>query len=157
MDPRGHATGRAAGLAGRLDRAATALIVVIEGVDSVRWAAVPGPGVWSVGKEAEHVSEAAALHLWIVRRTLGAASSSGRPSIERRRLTTDLSPTTAATRLRQRADALIAVVESLSEDRLELPTKPPRAGSPSLATTIGRLAIGHLDVHRIAITAKLQA
>jgi hypothetical protein len=157
VDAETEASDRAAYLAARLDDAATALIQVVRGVDPVRWTAVPAPGVWSVGKESEHVSEAAAYHLWIVRFTIGDEVSSARPSIERLRLTTDLSPAMAATRLRERMDAMIAVVERLTDASLELPTRPPRAGSPNLATTIERLAIGHLDIHRAAIMAKHQA
>jgi hypothetical protein len=151
------ASERAARLAERIDAAATGLIHVIEGVDPRWWAVVPAPGVWSVGKEAEHVSEAAAYHLWIVRRAIGDQVASRRPTIERSRLTSDLSPEAAATRIRHWADATVAVVASLTDGQLGLPTVPPRATMPSLAMTIERLVIGHLDGHHDTVAAKLLA
>jgi hypothetical protein len=53
---------------------------------------VPAPGVWSVGKEAEHVAEGAVLHQWIVRLSVGERVGASRPGVERKELTTRLTP-----------------------------------------------------------------
>ena len=157
MDPVRPSSERAASLAARLDAAASALIRVIEVIDPSRWGHVPAAGVWSVGKDAEHVSEAAAYHQRIVRLTIGAKVGSRRPVIERRRLTSDLSPQEAAERLRRRTDTGLRLVAGLTDHQLDSPTRPPRAGAPSLATTIARVLTDHHDVHRRAIEAKLRA
>ena len=45
-----------------LRAAAAALISVIQRIEPERWAHVPGSSIWSVGKDAAHVAEAAAYH-----------------------------------------------------------------------------------------------
>ena len=52
------ASERAAGLASRLQEAADQPVGVLESVDEESWGHVPGPGTWSIGREAEHVAEA---------------------------------------------------------------------------------------------------
>ena len=79
-------------LASRLRTAADALVAVIEPIDDEHWHRVPDPGTWSIGKEAEHVAEAAGYHQWIVRLTIGQKVSSRRPVLERRQMTSALSP-----------------------------------------------------------------
>ena len=64
--------------------AAARLIAVIEPIDDERWRNPSEPGVWSIGKDAEHVAEAAVYHQWIVRLTIGQKVSSRRPALERR-------------------------------------------------------------------------
>ena len=118
---------------------------------------VPVPGVWSIGKEAEHLSEAAVYHLWIVRLTIGERLGSRRPTIERSRLTTDLSPEQAIALLLDRANEAATLVRALTDEQLDLPTRPPRAGDERLAATIERVLIGHYRVHLDAIAAKLRA
>ena len=49
-------------LVDRLRDASDRLVAVIEALDDDRWRRVPDPRVWSVGREAEHVAEAAAYH-----------------------------------------------------------------------------------------------
>ena len=93
---------RAATLAARLDEAAAALIAVIADIEADRWQHIPAPGVWAIGKDAEHVIEAAGYHQWIVRLTIGQKVSSRRPVLERKQLTTDLSPQKAVALLRRR-------------------------------------------------------
>ena len=51
----------------------------------------------------------------------------------------------------------MGLVARLTDDQLDLPTRPPQAGTPTLATTIRRVLIGHYDDHREAIDAKLRA
>ena len=88
----------------RLREAAAVLIALIEPIDDRHWRHIAKPGVWSIGKDAEHVADAAAYHQWIVRLTIGQKVSSRRPAIERKELTTRLAPREAVELLRQRTD-----------------------------------------------------
>jgi hypothetical protein len=154
-EPPGSA--RAAALAARLRAAAASLIAVVEQVEPDRWGRVPAPGVWSVGKDAEHAAEGAALHQWIVRRTIGERVSSSRPNVERKLLASALSPGEAAALLRRRTDGGVRLVQGLSDEQLDLPTRPPGARPQSLAEAIEGALIGHLNHHRDEIAAKLRA
>ena len=147
---------RAAELAADLEEVADALVVLLEGVPMDRWMHVPGPGVWSIGKEAEHILEAGVYHQWIVRLTIGERVGSRRPSIERSRLTTDLSPRAAADLLRQRTEEGASLIRDLSDQQLDLPTRPPRARDARLAATIEGVLIGHYRGHGDEIAAKLR-
>ena len=122
---------RAATLAARLDDAASALIAVIADTQPERWRHVPAPGEWAIGKDAEHVIEAAGYHQWIVRLTIGQKVSSRRPVLERTRLITDLSPQQAVEQLRRRTDEGAELILGLTDEQLNLPTRPPRARSQS--------------------------
>jgi uncharacterized damage-inducible protein DinB len=155
MEGRG-APPRADLLAGRLRKAAAALIAVIEPIDLDRWGHVPAPGVWSAGKDAEHVADAAVYHQWIVRLTIGDAVSSRRPAIERDQLTTDRSPDQVVELIRARTEDGASLLLRLTDAQLDLPTKPPRAHGQLLAETIERVLIGHYDAHRAEIEAKLR-
>jgi hypothetical protein len=148
---------RAAALAARLREAAASLIAVVERIEPEWWGRVPAPGAWSVGKDAEHAAEGAALHQWIVRLTVGERVPSSRPAVERKQLTSTLTPREAADLLRQRTDEGARLVRGLSDEQLDLPTRPRRAKAQSLADTIERALIGHLDHHRDEIEAKLRA
>ena len=143
-------------LAERLREAAAGLIAVVETIDDDRWRRVPQPGVWSIGKEAEHVAEAAVYHQWIVRLTIGQASSSRRPAIERTQMTTDRSPWEVVELLHQRTQEGVRLLLDLTDDHLQLPTRPPRARGQVLAETIERVLISHYDAHRLEIEAKLR-
>ena len=145
---------RAATLAARLDDAASALIAVIADTQPERWLHVPAPGVWAIGKDAEHVIEAAGYHQWIVRLTIGQKVSSRRPVLERKRLITDLSPQEAVVQLRRRTDEGAELILGLTDEQLNLPTRPPRARSQALAETIELVLIGHYGAHRGDIEAK---
>jgi len=140
----------------RLREAASALIGVIERIDRDRWLAIPAPGVWSIGKEAEHVADAATYHLWIVRLTIGEPVSSRRPGIERGELTTERSPAEVASLIRERTEDGAALILGLTDEQLDIPTKPPRAGGQLLATTIELVLIGHYDAHHAGIQGKLE-
>jgi len=146
---------RAAKLEADLDAAAAALIAVLERVDSQQWMFVPGPGVWSIGKDAAHVAEAAVYHQWIVRRTIGEKASSQRPSIERQQLTTALTAQEAADLILYRTGEGAALIRNLTDEQLDLPTNPPRARAARLADTIEQVLIGHYDGHRREIERKL--
>lgn len=154
--PDGNESVRAVALAARLREVAAALIVVVESIEDDRWRHVPSPGVWSIGKDAEHVAEAAIYHQWIVRLTIGQKVSSRRSLIERHQMTPDLAPVGAAALLRQRTEDSARLLLDLTDEQLDLPTKPPRAKAQALAQTIGRVLIGHYDTHRTAIEAKLR-
>jgi len=145
---------RATTLAARLGEAAAALISVVANIEPDRWRRIPAPGVWSIGKDAEHVIEAAGYHQWIVRLTIGHGVPLRRPVLERRQLTTDLSPQQAAALLGRRSDEGIELLLGLTVEQLDLPTRPPRARSQALAETIERVLIGHYDTHRTDIEAK---
>jgi uncharacterized damage-inducible protein DinB len=145
---------RATTLAARLDEAAAALISVVANIEPDRWRRIPAPGVWSIGKDAEHVIEAAGYHQWIVRLTIGQRVPSRRPVLERRQLTTDLSPQQAVALLRRRSDEGIELLLGLTVEQLNLPTRPPRARSQALAETIELVLVGHYDTHRGDIEAK---
>ena len=142
-------------LACRLRTAADALVAVIEPIDDDHWHRVPDPGTWSIGKDAEHVAEAAGYHQWIVRLTIGQRVSSRRPVLERRQMTSALLQHEAAELIRQRVEDGVRLLLDLTDQQLELPTRPPRANAQILADTIDRVLIGHFDTHRAAIEAKL--
>ena len=148
---------RAAELAARLRHAASELIAVVAEIEPDHWQHVPAPGVWAIGKDAEHVIDATDYHVWIVRRTLGQRVSSRRPVLERRRLTTELSPREAVERLRRRSAEGAALIAGLTDVQLDLPTQPPRGRDQRLGETIERVMIGHYEAHRAEIVAKDRA
>jgi len=147
---------RARALAERLNEASAGLITVVESVDLQQWSRVPAPGVWSIGKEAEHVADAAIYHQWIVRLTIGDKVSSRRPPIERNQLTTAHTPDEVIELIRARTEDGTRLLLALRDAQLDLPTKPPRAQGQLLETTIERVLIGHYDAHRSEISAKLR-
>ena len=143
-------------LASRLRTAGDALIAVIEPIDDDHWHRVPDPGTWSIGKEAEHVAEAAGYHQWIVRLTIVQKVSSRRPVLERKQMTTALSPHEAADLLNRRVEEGVRLLLDLTDAQLALPTKPPRANASVLADAIDLILIRHIDSHRAEIEAKLR-
>ena len=145
---------RAATLVARLEEAAAALVAVVAHVEPDRWRHIPAPGVWSIGKDVEHVIEAAGYHQWIVRLTVGQKVPSRRPVLERKQVTTDLSPQEAIAILRSRTEEGAGLILGLTDEQLNLPTRPPRARSQALAKTIELVLIGHYDAHRGDIEAK---
>jgi uncharacterized damage-inducible protein DinB len=155
MKAREAGSARATELAAHLRTAAMALISVLERIEPERWTLVPGPSVWSVGKDAEHVAEAALYHQWIIRLTIGQKVSSRRPAIERQGLTTTMTTRQAADLIRQRTADGAALISSLTDEQLALPTRPPRARARPLGATIQLVLIGHYDAHRRDIERKL--
>jgi hypothetical protein len=148
---------RAANLADRLEAASLALATLFERIDSDAWLAVPAPGVWSPGKDAEHVADGNVLHQWVVRLTIGQAKVSARPRIEREQLTSTRSPAEVIAFVRNTLGEAATLVRGLSDAELDLTTKPPKAGAPSLERTVQGLMIDHIDHHRREIEAKLAA
>jgi hypothetical protein len=142
-------------LAEQLRQASGALIGLVETMDPERWTYVPAAGVWSPGKEAEHVADGAARHLWIVRLSLGQKVSA-RPTIERARLTAERSQPDVADLLRQRSEEGVSLIGGLSDEQLNLPVRPPRARSALLGQLIETTLIGHFETHRREIEAKLR-
>jgi uncharacterized damage-inducible protein DinB len=147
---------RATRLEADLRAAASALLSVLEGVEPERWTHVPGPSVWSIGKDAAHVAEAAAYHQWIVRLTIGQNVPARRPVLERQELTTTMTTDQAVALIRRRTDEGAALIASLSDEQLAMPTRPPRARAQVLADTIQLVLIGHYDAHRRDIDRKLR-
>jgi len=150
-------TGRAEALALRLEHAAADLIAVLETVDDRAWRFTSAADVWSISKDAEHVVEAAGYHQWIVRRTIGDRVPARKPTLERMRMTSELSPMEIVALIRERTDDSLRLIRGLTEAQLDLPTNPPRARGQRLAETIELVLIGHHDGHRREIEAKLAA
>ena len=115
---------------------------------------VPEPGVWSPGKDAEHVVDAAAYHVWIVRLSI-REKVPPRPGIERARMTARLSQPEVVDLLRLRTQEIAHLVGGLTDQQLELPPRPPRA-LPTVADLIERVLIGHYRKHTQAIASKLR-
>jgi hypothetical protein len=145
---------RAAALVAQLGATAEALIATVERIEPGHWQRVPRPGVWSPGKDAEHVAEGAMYHQWIVRHTLGQRVGE-RPRIERERLTAQLAQADVVDLLRQCTAASVGLIEPLTDAQLDLPTRPPRARPRALAEMIEGQLIGHYAVHQREIEAKL--
>lgn len=147
---------RASALATRLEEASARLIGVIGTVDDGQWRLVRQPGVWSISKDVEHVVEAASYHQWIVRLTIGENVPKRKPVLERRQMTSELSPGRAIEVLRDRTDVGLRLLRSLTDDQLDLEARPPRAKGQVLAETIEGVLIGHYDGHRADIETKLR-
>ena len=156
MSELGRGSQRATALADRLTGARDALTSLLERVDGQDWLRVPAPGVWSPSKDAEHVADGNVLHQWVVRLTIGQAKASGRPTIERKQLTSGRSPAEVVELVRGTLDEAATLVRGLTDAQLDLPTKPPKAGAPSLAQTIESMMINHVEHHRREIEAKLR-
>jgi uncharacterized damage-inducible protein DinB len=146
---------RGAALATRLREASERLIAAVEPIDEDRWRHVPEPGVWSIGRDAEHVAEATLYHQWIVRLSIGEKVASRRPVLERKQLTPNLSAAGTVELIRQRTEEGMALLRSLTDAQLALPTRPPRAKGWVLAETIELVLIDHFDGHRASIIEKL--
>jgi hypothetical protein len=58
--------------------------------------------------------------------------------------------------LRQQANEIVTLIAGVTDEQLDLPARPPRARSPTLAQMIERVLVGHYDVHRTEIEAKLR-
>ena len=147
---------RADGLTSDLRRVAAALIATVEQTDPELWSSSLGPGVWSIGKEVEHVAEAATYHQWIVRRTIGDKVPARKPVLEREQMTTRLTVEEAIILIRRVTEDGASLIGDLSDAQLSLPTVPARARDQRLAETIEAILIGYLEGHRREIEAKQQ-
>ena len=92
-----------------------------------------------------------------MRLTIGEKVSSRRPSIERMRMTSELSPAQAVALIRERTDDGLRLLRSLTDEQLDLPPRPPRARGMRLAGLIEQVLIDHYDGHRQEIESKLRA
>jgi uncharacterized damage-inducible protein DinB len=148
------ASPRAAALVEQLRDAADGLIALVAHIEPERWTYVPSAGVWSPGKDAEHVADAAAYHLWMVRLTLGQKVPPRTP-IERARMTAQLAQRDVVDLIRRRTDEIASLVGELTDQQLDLRPRPPRARLHTLAELVERVLIGHYRVHTTDIAAKL--
>jgi hypothetical protein len=96
-------------------------------------------------------------HQWIVRLTIGQKVPAPRPAIERLVLTTSMTARHLVDLIRHRTAESAALISSLTDDQLALPTRPARARGQVLADTIGLVLIGHYHARRRDIERKLQA
>ena len=151
-----RSSSRVTALVERLRQVSEALIGLVGAIESERWMNVPRPGVWSAGKEAEHVADGAGYHQWIVRHSLGQKAPA-RPHIERAQLTAQRSQREVVDLLVQRTNDGVALIAGLSDEQLDLPVRPLRARAPTLAQMIANVLIGHYEVHHTEIEAKLRA
>lgn len=151
-DPETSSKGLA--LAERLEEAAEELIAVVQHIDLESWARIPGAGVWSPGKDAEHVADATVYHQWIVRLTIRHRVPA-RPVLERKVLTAERSQEAVVDLLRSRTADNASLLRALTDEQLELPPRPSRARMRTLAEAIEGVMIGHYGAHRDAIQRKL--
>jgi hypothetical protein len=151
-------TERAAALAGQVRAACAALIEAVGRVDDAHWARVVEEGVWSPGKDAEHVTQGAVYHQWIVRRAALGDTSDRPVGTARDILVAVLTKGEVLDALQQRADQSARLVESLSDAQLELAAPPMGDGPPrTVQQMIEGQMIRHYHEHRENIEAKLTA
>jgi hypothetical protein len=146
---------RALELAARLRVASDDLIALVESIPASRWSLVSKAGVWSPGKDAEHVADGNAYHQWIVRSSV-RATRSPRPPVERKQMTAARTQREVIDLLRQRVDESLELIGGLSDAQLALPPRPARAAMPTLTEVIERVLIGHVRAHHADIQAKLR-
>ena len=135
---------------------AAALIAVVERMQPEWWTQLRKPGEWSPGKDAEHVADAAAMHLWHVCRALGMHQP-GPPVVERARLTPVRSQAEVVVLLHTRAEDGARLIERLTDAQLDLAAKPARRSPKTVAELVARPLISHFATHRHAIELKLRA
>lgn len=152
VEPAGCA--RAGALAAQLESAGAALVALLSAIDAEQWVRVPAAGVWSVGKEAEHVADGNVYHRWIVRSSVGLKAGP-RPPIERARLTALGAQQAVIEQLEACTRASVELIRPLTDAQLDLPTRPPRARSGTVVDVIEAVLIGHYNGHRREIEAKL--
>jgi DinB superfamily len=151
-------TERATELANRVREACAALVQIVGQVDDAHWGRMVEDGVWSPGKDAEHVTQGAVFHQWIVRRAALGDTSERPAGSPRDIMLAVLSKADVLDLLQQRADQSALLVESLSEAQLDLPAPPMGDGPPrTVAEMIDGQMILHYHEHRENIEAKLRS
>jgi kynurenine formamidase len=148
---------RAANLANQLRDAGAALIRTVGQIDVEHWSRVPEDGVWSAGKDAEHISQGATYHQWLVR-TAGLGETLERGAgTQRDVMLAVLSKDDVLTVLQQRTEESATLVESLSDDQLSRPAPPLASdGLPrTVAQMIENQMIRHYREHQHNIQSKL--
>lgn len=151
-------TERAAALANRVREAGAALIQAVRQVDDAHWARVVEDGVWSPGKDAEHVTQGAAYHQWLVRTSALGETSERTAGTQRDIMVALLPQREVLDALQQRTEQSALLVASLSDDQLELPAPPLGADGPprTVEQLIDGQMIRHYHEHRENIEAKLR-
>jgi hypothetical protein len=150
-------TERATRLATQVRAACAALIEAVGQVDDAHWGRVVEEGVWSPGKDAEHVTQGAVYHQWIVRRAALGDTSDRPVGTARDIMVAVLSKREVLEVLQQRADQSALLVESLSDVQLELAAPPMGDGPPrTVQQMIEGQMIRHYHEHRENIEAKLR-
>lgn len=142
---------RAAALVEELQIVRDALLDLIERIPADRWSRVDAPGQWSPGKDAEHVADGNALHQWVVRSALHLKRGR-RPAVERCSAVARVSQPEVVTLVRERARESARLIESLTDEQLDVPCRPPR----SVEQFVKRVLIGHFESHRAEIERKLR-
>jgi DinB superfamily len=150
--PAGLDSARARALASKLRAAAAGLIATIESINPQAWDQFRKPGEWSPGKDAEHVTDANALHFWRVCSALGLDHPEP-PEIERAQLTASRSQAEIVATLRSRIEHCAGVIGGLTDAQLDVVDTTSR----SVADVIERPLIRHLETHREQIEKKLRA
>jgi DinB superfamily len=150
---------RATVLANEVREAGTRLMQTVRQVDDAAWTRVAEDGVWSPGKDAEHVTQGAAYHQWLVR-TTALGDTSPRSASTRRDIMVAVMPKDDILRLlEQRTEQSALLVESLSDEQLRMPA--PTFGPDGPPRTVDQMIKGqmirHYHEHRENIEAKLRA
>src|SRR5450631_4652930 len=102
---------RATALANQVRQAGTALMQTVGQVDDAHWGRVVEDGVWSPGKDAEHVTQGAAYHQWLVRTSALGDTSERSASTQRDIMVALLSKREVLDALKQRTDQSASLVE----------------------------------------------
>src|SRR5215207_3630603 len=111
---------RARLLADELRAAGAELVQAVERIEPEHWELVPDSGVWSAGKDAEHVTQGAVYHQWLVRTAaLGQTLERG-AGTRRDVMTAELARAEVLALLQQRTEESAQLVESLSDSQLDL-------------------------------------
>jgi kynurenine formamidase len=149
---------RATDLANQLREAGEALGRTVSLVDEGHWGWVPEDGVWSAGKDAEHVSEGSLYHQWLIRTALGEPLERG-AGTQRDVMTARLSQAEVLALLRERTEQSAELVASLSDAQL-VSAAPPRPAD-GLPRTVEQMIVGqiisHYQEHQLNIETKLRA
>ena len=145
---------RATLLAKELREAGDALVQAISRLDDEQWGYLPGDGVWSPGKDAEHVVSGGAYHRWLVRTALGE-SPDRRAGTRREVMTAELSREEGVADLRRSTEESAQLVGGLSDDQLGLAAAPLGDGPPrTVEQLVERQMIGHYREHLWSIHHK---
>ena len=149
---------RTAALAARVRAAGAAFVDAVERLDDTAWDHVPEEGVWSAGKDAEHVISGAQFHQRLVRNTVAGAEPARGGGTRRDVMIAETTKAEVLAGLREEIEASARLVESLDDDSLALSAPPQSNGLPrTLEQVIVGQMIGHYDEHRANLEAKAGA
>src|SRR5215210_4391356 len=108
---------RATVLANQLRQTVEAVIETVAQLDETNWSRLPGNDVWSAGKDAEHLSQGAVYHQWLVRTALGETLERG-PGTQRDVMLAQLPRAEVLAALHKHGEESARLVESLSDAQL---------------------------------------